>query len=154
MSKQKQMRRLETHEAQAKLVGLRTSAQKARLVMDLIRGKPVEQALTLLTFERKKSSAFAKRLLQSAIANAENNHKLDVDRLVVAKAVADKGFVLKRGMARARGRWGKILKPTCSMTIVVAERTRDEAKAPKTSKKTAVAKTATAEIVTTEGGQA
>lgn len=136
MSKQKQARRLAPTEATAKLVGVRTSAQKARLVMDLIRGKSVEQALTLLTFDRKKSSAFAKRLLQSAVANAENNHKLDVDQLVVAKAFADKGFVLKRGMARARGRWGKILKPTCSMTVVVAERAKAE-KAAKTEKKTA-----------------
>lgn len=136
MSKQKQARRLETNEATAKLVGVRTSAQKARLVMDLIRGKSVEQALTILSFDRKKSSAFAKRLLQSAIANAENNHKLSVDQLVVAKAFADKGFVLKRGMARARGRWGKILKPTCSMTVVVAERAKAE-KAAKAEKKTA-----------------
>ena len=136
MSKQKQARRLAGNEATAKLVGVRTSAQKARLVMDLIRGKSVEQALTLLSFDRKKSSAFAKRLLQSAVANAENNHKLSVDQLVVAKAFADKGFVLKRGMARARGRWGKILKPTCSMTVVVAERAKAE-KAAKTEKKTA-----------------
>jgi len=136
MSKQKQARRLASNEAEAKLVGVRTSAQKARLVMDLIRGKTVEQALTLLTFDRKKSSAFAKRLLQSAVANAENNHKLNVDQLVVAKAFADKGFVLKRGMARARGRWGKILKPTCSMTVVVAERAKAE-KTTKTEKKTA-----------------
>jgi large subunit ribosomal protein L22 len=136
MSKQKQARRLASNEAEAKLVGVRTSAQKARLVMDLIRGKTVEQAMTLLTFDRKKSSAFAKRLLQSAVANAENNHKLNVDQLVVAKAFADKGFVLKRGMARARGRWGKILKPTCSMTVVVAERAKAE-KTAKTEKKTA-----------------
>jgi large subunit ribosomal protein L22 len=136
MSKQKQARRLEANEATAKLVGVRTSAQKARLVMDLIRGKTVEQAMTLLTFDRKKSSAFAKRLLQSAVANAENNHKLSVDQLVVAKAFADKGFVLKRGMAKGKGRWGKILKPTCSMTVVVAERAKAE-KAAKTEKKTA-----------------
>ncbi|MCP4356155.1 MAG: 50S ribosomal protein L22 [Proteobacteria bacterium] len=123
MAKKKQARRLEDNQAQAVLRGIRGSAQKARLVMDQIRGKDVEQALVLLKFSNKKAARLILGVLESAIANAENNHNLNVDALIVDKCFADKGLVMKRGRPRARGRFGKILKPTCHLTIVVAEAT-------------------------------
>jgi large subunit ribosomal protein L22 len=125
MAKKKQARRLADNEAQAKLSSIKGSAQKARYVMDLIRGKSVEDALSELTFCRKKAAEEVKGLLESAIANAENNHNLNVDNLFVKKAHADKSFVLKRFRARARGRAAKILKPRCHMTVVVAEQTQE-----------------------------
>lgn len=125
MAKQKQARRLGNHQAQAVLRGVKTSPQKARLVLDLIRGKSVENALTILKFSKKKAARLALGALESAIANAENNHNLNVDKLVVDACFADKGLVMKRGRPRARGRFGKILKPTCHMTIVVAEKAAD-----------------------------
>lgn len=125
MSKKKQARRLADNEAQAKLMSIKGSAQKARLVMDLIRGKHVEDALSELTFCRKSAAEEVKTLLESAIANAENNHNLNVDDLIVKNAVADKSIVLKRFRARARGRAAKILKPRCHMTIVVAEQAKE-----------------------------
>jgi large subunit ribosomal protein L22 len=125
MSKQKQARRLADNEAQAKLMSIKGSAQKARYVMDLIRGKSVEDALSELTFCRKSAADEVKVLLESAIANAENNHNLNVDNLIVKNAVADKSIVLKRFRARARGRAAKILKPRCHMTIVVAEQANE-----------------------------
>ena len=131
MSKAATTRRLPANATSAKLVGLRTSAQKARLVLDAIRGKPVEQAFNVLTFMRQKTAAYALQLLRSAVANAENNHRLNVDQLYVAAAFADKGFVMKRGMPRGRGRYGKILKPTCQLTVVVAERAAVETRPTK-----------------------
>lgn len=125
MAKQKQARRLGNHQAQAVLRGVKTSPQKARLVLDLIRGKSVENALTILKFSKKKAARLALGALESAIANAENNHNLNVDKLIVDACFADKGLVMKRGRPRARGRFGKILKPTCHMTIVVAEKAAD-----------------------------
>ena len=122
MAKQAKPRRLADNEAKATLRVARTSAQKARLPLDMIRGKGVEKALADLTFSTKKASKLAKDVLLSAIANAENNHDLNVDKLYVAKAYADRSFVMKRFRARARGRVGRILKPTCHMTIVVAEK--------------------------------
>ena len=121
MAKQKQARRLSDNQAQAVLKGVRTSAQKARLVMDQIRGKSVEQALSLLKFSNKKAARLIVGVLESAIANGENNHNLNVDKMVVESCFADKGLVMKRGRPRARGRFGKILKPTCHLTVVVAE---------------------------------
>ena len=100
---------------------VRTSPQKARLVLDMIRGKKVEDALAMLTFSNKKAAQFAKQALQSAVANAENNHQLNVDKLVVSAAFADKAMVMKRWHARARGRIASIKKPTCHMTVVVSE---------------------------------
>ncbi|PPR08690.1 MAG: 50S ribosomal protein L22 [Proteobacteria bacterium] len=122
MAKQKQARRLGNHQAQAVLRGVKTSPQKARLVLDLIRGKSVEHALTALKFSKKKAARLTLGALESAIANAENNHNLNVDKLVVDACFADKGLVMKRGRPRARGRFGKILKPTCHITVVVAEK--------------------------------
>jgi len=121
MAKQATPRRLSDFEASATRRFVRTSPQKARLVLDQIKGKKVDAALAELAFSTKKAAVLAKELLQSAVANAENNHSLNVDQLVVKHAFADKGFVIKRWRARARGRVGKIMKPTCHMTIVVAE---------------------------------
>lgn len=122
MSKDKQARRLADNETRAFLRSAKSSAQKARLVLDTIRGKHVEAALADLTFSKKGIAREVKVLLESAIANAENNHNLNVDNLIVKEAFADKSFVMKRFRARARGRTGKILKPRCHMTIVVAEK--------------------------------
>lgn len=143
MSKPQAPRKVAANEAFASVRGVKGSVQKAQLVLGLIRGKPVEQALNELTFCRKRLADSAKKALQSAIANAENNHQLNVDKLIVARAYADKGMVLKRFMPRARGRAGKILKPRCHMTVVVAEREAPKA-APKAAKK-AEQKTATSE---------
>lgn len=124
MAKAKQERRLADNETRAVLKSAGTSAQKARLVLDQIRGKHVEKALAELTFSKKAISREVKKLLESAIANAENNHQLNLDDLYVSAAFADKSIVIKRFRARARGRVGKILKPRCHITLVVAEKTQ------------------------------
>ena len=121
MSKDKNPRRVADNEAIAKLRMLRTSPQKLNLVAGLIRGKKVEQALTDLTFSKKRISDDVKKCLQSAIANAENNHNLDVDELVVAEAYVGKNLIMKRGRPRARGRFGKIIKPFAEITIKVRQ---------------------------------
>lgn len=122
MGKKKQERRLADNQAQAHLRTVKTSVQKAGLVLEQIRGLKVEKALAELTFSRKAVARDVKAVLESAIANAENNHDLNVDELFVKDARADKNMVLKRWRARARGRVGKILKPRSSLTIVVEER--------------------------------
>jgi large subunit ribosomal protein L22 len=121
MSKDKNPRRVADNEAMAKLRMLRTSPQKLNLVAGLIRGKKVEQALTDLTFSKKRISDDVKKCLQSAIANAENNHNLDADELVVAEAYVGKNLTMKRGRPRARGRFGKIIKPFAEITIKVRQ---------------------------------
>ncbi len=121
MSKDKTPRRLADNEAMAKLRMLKTSPQKLNLVAGLIRGKKVERALTELTFSKKRIAIDVKKCLQSAIANAENNHGLDVDDLVIAEAYVGKNMTLKRGRPRARGRFGKILKPFSELTIKVRQ---------------------------------
>ena len=103
MSKDKNPRRVADNEAMAKLRMLRTSPQKLNLVAALIRGKSVDKALTDLTFSKKRVAQDVKKCLQSAIANAENNHNLDVDELIVAEAWVGKNLTLKRGRPRARG---------------------------------------------------
>ena len=108
-------------ETKAILKGVRLSDQKGRLVADLIRGKKVEKALADLTFSKRRIAGDVKKCLQSAIANAENNHNLDVDTLVVAEAWVGKNLVLKRGRPRARGRFGKIMKPFSEITIKVRQ---------------------------------
>ncbi len=113
-------RELET-EAKAYAKNLRTSPQKLNLVAQLIRGKPVEHALADLTFCERRIAGEVKKVLQSAIANAENNHQLDVDRLVVSTATVGKTLVMKRFRARARGRVGRLEKPFSNLTIVVRE---------------------------------
>ncbi|MFD2855163.1 50S ribosomal protein L22 [Seohaeicola zhoushanensis] len=105
----------------AKLRMLRTSPQKLNLVAEMIRGKKVDKALADLTFSKKRIAVDVKKCLQSAIANAENNHNLDVDELVVAEAFVGKNMVLKRGRPRARGRYGRIMKPFSELTIKVRQ---------------------------------
>ncbi len=121
MSKQKNARRVADNEAMAKVKMLRTSQQKLNLVAQLIRGKKVDKALSDLTFSKKRIAADVKKCLQSAIANAENNHNLDVDELIVAEAYVGKNLTLKRGRPRARGRFGKIMKPFSELTILVRQ---------------------------------
>ena len=103
----------------AVLKDARVSAQKARLVADLIRGKSVEQALNTLTFTPKKSAVLMKKVLESAIANAEHNEGADIDTLKVATVYVDKGPSLKRFTARAKGRGNRIEKQTCHIRLVV-----------------------------------
>ncbi|WP_435140605.1 50S ribosomal protein L22 [Pseudopelagicola sp. nBUS_19] len=121
MGKAKNPRRVAENEAMAKVRMLRTSPQKLNLVAGMIRGKKVEKALTDLTFSNKRIAQDVKKCLQSAIANAENNHNLDVDELVVAEAFVGKNLVMKRGRPRARGRFGKIVKPFSELTITVRQ---------------------------------
>ena len=121
MSKEKNPRRVADNEAMAKLRMLRTSPQKLNLVAALIRGKKVEKALNDLTSSNKRIAGDVKKCLQSAIANAENNHNLDVDALVVAEAYVGKNLVMKRGRPRARGRYGRIMKPFSELTIKVRQ---------------------------------
>ncbi len=121
MGKDKSPRRVAENEAMAISRMLRTSPQKLNLVAGLIRGKKVEKALADLTFSKRRIAGDVKKCLQSAIANAENNHSLDVDSLFVAEAWCGKNLVMKRGRPRARGRFGKIMKPFSEITILVRQ---------------------------------
>jgi large subunit ribosomal protein L22 len=121
MGKAATPRALPETEAKAVARMLRVSPQKLNLVAQLIRGKPVSTALADLEFSRKRISREVRKCLESAIANAENNHDLDVDDLVVKEAYVGKALVLKRFHARARGRGARILKPFSNLTIVVRE---------------------------------
>jgi large subunit ribosomal protein L22 len=121
MSKKAHPRALPDNEAKAVARMLRISPQKLNLVAQLIRGKKVHIALADLEFSRKRIAHEVRKCLQSAIANAENNHDLDVDDLIVARAHVGKGIVIKRFHARGRGRAGKILKLFSHLTIVVRE---------------------------------
>jgi len=109
-------------EVAAKHRGAQLSAQKARLVVDQIRGKHVEEALDLLTFSNKKGAVLIKKVLESAIANAEQNEGADVDELRVSTAFVDEGTTMKRIRARAKGRADRILKRTCHITVKVADK--------------------------------
>ena len=108
-------------EATAKVRMLTTSPQKLNLVSRMIRNKPVNIALAQLKFSKKRIAKDVRKCLESAIANAENNHDLDIDELVVSEAYVGKNLVLKRGRPRARGRYGKILKPFSQLTIKVKQ---------------------------------
>ena len=121
MSKEKNPRRVADNEAMAVSRMLRTSPQKLNLVAQMIRNKPVGKAMADLTFSKKRIAQDVLKCLQSAIANAENNHNLDVDNLVVAEAWVGKNLVMKRGRPRARGRYGKIMKPFSEITIKVRQ---------------------------------
>ena len=121
MSKPKTPRRLKPTEAKAKLVSLRTGARKLNRVAASIRGMKVQQALNELEFSRKRIALDVRKALQSAISNAENNHNLDIDNLIVAEAYVGKNLVMKRFAARARGRSSRIEKPFSEITIVVRE---------------------------------
>ncbi len=122
MGKKSAERRLADNEAMAYAKNLRTSPQKLNLVAQSIRGKDCEKALASLTFSRRRIAGDVRKVLQSAIANAENNHQLDVDRLFVAEATVGRGLVMKRWKARARGRVGRIVKPFSNLLLVVRER--------------------------------
>ncbi len=121
MGKDKNPRRVADNEAMAKTRMLRTSPQKLNLVAAMIRGKKVEKALSDLTFSKRRIAGDVKKCLQSAIANAENNHNLDVDELIVAEAYVGKNLVMKRGRPRARGRFGALRKPFSELTIKVRQ---------------------------------
>ena len=123
-------------EATAIAKGLRITAQKARLVVDMVRGKPVAQALDILNFANQKGAELVKKVLESAIANAENNEAADVDDLRVAEIMVDEGFRLKRIKPRAKGRADRILKRTSHITVTVS----DESKSVKKVAKRAVRK--------------
>lgn len=122
MGKQSRARVLADHQAKAVGYNIRVSPRKLNLVAQSIRGKKAEHALNVLTFSRKRIALNVKKILQSAIANAENNHDLDVDDLVVKEASVGKNMVLKRFHARARGRGASIEKPFSQITIIVEEK--------------------------------
>lgn len=108
-------------EVAAKLKYARLSAQKCRLVCDQVRGLRIDRALDILRFSRKKAAEIVKKVLDSAIANAEHNHGADIDELKVTKIFADQGSTYKRMHARAKGRGARILKPTCHVTVILSD---------------------------------
>ena len=108
-------------EVAAKLKFTRLSTQKCRLVCDQIRGLPIDRALDILKFSPKRAAAVVKKVLDSAIANAEHNHGADIDELKIAKIFADQGPAYKRMQARAKGRGTRILKPTCHITVILSD---------------------------------
>ena len=108
-------------QVQAKLFGVRLSAQKGRLVADLVRGQPIASALNILSFTPKKGAALMKKLLESAIANAEHNDGADIDTLKVKTIYVERGAFLKRFQARAKGRGNRVLKHTCHIFITVGD---------------------------------
>ena len=127
MGKQANERRVAPNEARAKVVSIRISPRKLNLVAQSIRGLSVQRALNELEFSRKRIAGDVKKALYSAISNAENNHNLDIDNLVVAEAYVGKNLVMKRFAARARGRASRIEKPFSEITIVVRELGQDVA---------------------------
>ena len=122
MGKKATERRLADNEAMACAKHLRTSPQKLNLVAESIRGKDCEAALAELQFSRRRIAGEVRKLLESAIANAENNHQLNIDRLYVVEATVGKDILMKRWRARARGRVGRIVKPFSNLRLVVRER--------------------------------
>jgi large subunit ribosomal protein L22 len=137
MGKPKRERALPADEAKAVASSLRVSPQKLNLVAQMIRGKKVSTALADLEFSRKRISDDVRKCVKSAIANAENNHNLDPDDLIVAEAFVGKKLIMKRFHARGRGRSGSIHKPFSMLTVVVRAKREDEAAAAKTAKKEA-----------------
>ena len=122
MSKPQAKRRFAENEAVAVARTIRVSPQKLGVVVGLIRGKTASDALASLAFSRRRIAMTVRKVLESAVANAENNHQLDVDRLYVSEASVGRGLVLKRFRPRARGRAGRIRKPYSNLTVVVRER--------------------------------
>ncbi len=108
-------------ETTAKLRGVRLSAQKGRLVADQIRGLTVDKALNILTFSPKKGAEIIRKILESAIANAEHNDGADIDELKVSSIYIDRGVLMKRTSARAKGRGNRIVKPTCHISLTVSD---------------------------------
>ncbi len=139
MSKPERKRSLTDTQAKAIGVNIRTSPRKLNLVAQSIRGQSAEKALATLTFSPKRVAQEVKKVLQSAIANAENNHDLDVDTLVVSQAWVGRNLVMKRFHARARGRGARVEKPFAQVTIVVEEKKAEEKK-PAEKKRRAPAK--------------
>jgi len=135
MSKPKSERRLPGDKAMANAASIRTSPRKLNLVAASIRGMSAAAAMTQLTFEKRRIAQDVKKVLQSAIANAENNHSLDVDRLIVAEAWCGRSFVMKRFHARGRGKSAGIEKPFSNLTIVVRERKEGEIDAKKEARR-------------------
>ena len=131
MSDNSQNQNEEKLEAIAKVRMLKTSPQKLNLVSKMIRNKPVNVALAQLKFSRKRIALDVKKCLESAVANAENNHDLDIEELIVSEAFVGKNLVLKRVRPRARGRYGKILKPFSQLTIKVKQVFQDNDKEEK-----------------------
>ena len=121
MGKPSKKRNLPDNYAMAVDRSVRSSAQKLNLVAESIRGMDASKALIQLEFSKKRIAEDVKKVLQSAIANAENNHNLDIDKLVVSQAYVGKALVMKRFRPRARGRGGKILKPISNLTVIVRE---------------------------------
>ena len=126
MSKPKHERGLDDTEAQAITRNIRVSPRKLNLVAAMIRGQPAQQAVAALTFSKKRIAGTVKKTLESAIANAENNHRLDVDQLVVSKAEVGRSIVMKRFHARGRGRASRVEKWFSHLKIVVAEKAQQE----------------------------
>ena len=122
MSKKSAPRRVGETEARAFSRSMRVSPRKLNLMAQLIRGKTAEKALAALAFEKRRIAVEVRTVLESAIANAENNHQLDVDQLIVAEAYVGKSLLMKRFHARARGRAGAIEKPFSNLTIIVREK--------------------------------
>ena len=141
MGKSTHERRLATNEAQAVARSLRISPQKLNLVATMIRGKKVDQAMAELEFSTKRIAGDVRKCVMSAVANAENNHSLDVNELVVAEAYVGKNLTLKRFHARGRGRGSQILKPFSQLTVVVrqveVDKTAEKAKTKSAAKKPA-----------------
>jgi large subunit ribosomal protein L22 len=125
MGKPAAPRRLDDSEAQACLRGLRTSPRKLNLVAETIRGRAAASALAELTFSHRRIARDVKKVLQAAIANAENNHQLDVDRLYIKEATVGRAFVLKRFHTRGRGRSARVEKHFAHLTVVVRERAEE-----------------------------
>ena len=126
MRKEKNTRREKDNEAKVILKNLRTSPQKLNLVLGMIRREKADKAISILQFSRKRISQDVEKALRSVIANAENNHSLDIDNLYVKEAFVGKSIVMKRFHARARGRGARILKPFSHLTIVLAEQNGDK----------------------------
>ena len=125
MSKPKHPRTLEDHQAMAVLRNVRSSPQKLNLVAQLIRNKPASDAVATLTFSKRRIAQQVRKTLESAIANAENNHQLDVDRLYVKEASVGRAFSMKRFHARGRGRAGRVEKYFSNLTVIVRERAEE-----------------------------
>ena len=121
MGKQKNKRRESDNEAKVVLKNIRVSPQKLNLVVQMIRKESASKAISILQFSKKRISNIVEKALRSAIANAENNHSLDIDKLIVKEAFVGKGLVMKRFQARARGRGARIIKPFSHLTILLSE---------------------------------
>ncbi len=144
MGKPSHERRLPDTEAQAVVKSLRISPQKLNLVAGLIRGKKVDQALAVLEFSEKRIAGDVRKCVMSAVANAENNHSLDVNDLIVAEAFVGKNLVMKRFHARGRGRGASILKPFSQLTVIVRQVEEEKTEKKKAAKKPAAKSAAAA----------